>query len=48
MNHTTVLPAEKDAEFIELFEQLTVEQKAALYALLQAIVKADEDKGGAA
>ena len=48
MNHTTVLPNEKaQAEFLALVDQLTDEQKAELYAILKALIEA-EDKGGAA
>ena len=49
MNHNTVLPTEKAyAEFLALVDQLTIEQKAELYAILKALIAEDEDKGGAA
>ncbi len=46
MNHSTVLPTEKaQAEFLALVDQLTDEQKAALYTLLKALLK--NKQGGA-
>lgn len=47
MNHSTVLPTEKaQAEFLALVDQLTIEQKTALYALLKVLLK--NKQGGAA